>query len=517
MRTHTQKPIARSATDERDTDPTPPAPTVVRPVAVPGLTVGHADAPAERAADSLADTALARLQRLGQRGAMGTAAQESGNLNVLSRLPRTTTAGQAVIGRVGGPLDQVTGDAITSCLGRGSSLPEPSRSRMEAAFGAHLGHVRVHDDATAGKLNDAVSAHAFTLGNDIFIGRDVTAATPGGERVLAHEIAHVLADPGDVHRLHRWWRPYSGLPDPNFPPLNQPKPVLWEEVLEDPRGGVYRFVDAEGQGWQAPGPKAKWIRNDWRTAAERAARLAATNWVDASNKGKAKWAKGAVPANYRAALEEERPSLRFFKNLEKYNYTDAAAVPVYVKAKYRRKPGSRDTTGDRGPGLRALDRAARLLMTDKTDPETGTPHLATATTGGIFHVAGNTGNRRVSDEDEVRGRTALTGALTPTTVLPQDKRARKDAIKLRALQSRDYRAHHSAADRGLAELSTALTKTPEWHNVEEATADGSAEHGEMTILGRLHAELKANLNLTGTTKVRDLGGVKLACGACQLA
>ena len=77
---------------------------------------------------------------------------------------------------------------------------------MEEAFGTPLDHVRIHDDTAAATLNDAVSARAFTLGNDIFVGRDVAAAKPSHDKVLAHEIAHVLSEPGDVHRLHRWFR-----------------------------------------------------------------------------------------------------------------------------------------------------------------------------------------------------------------------------------------------------------------------------------------------------------------------
>ena len=67
---------------------------------------------------------------------------------------------------------------------------------MEVAFGASLGHVRVHDDEASRTMNDAVAARAFTVGNDIFIGRGLSPRGPIAERVVAHEVAHALAAPG---------------------------------------------------------------------------------------------------------------------------------------------------------------------------------------------------------------------------------------------------------------------------------------------------------------------------------
>ena len=51
-----------------------------------------------------------------------------------------------------------TSFVISARLGGGRPLPGPDRSRMEAAFGTGLSHVRLHDDPMAGRLNDAVAA-----------------------------------------------------------------------------------------------------------------------------------------------------------------------------------------------------------------------------------------------------------------------------------------------------------------------------------------------------------------------
>lgn len=73
----------------------------------------------------------------------------------------------------------------------------------------------------------------------------------------------------------------------------------------------------------------------------------------------------------------------------------------------------------------------------------------------------------------------LSTATDSSLQLPTDRRRKKDALKLRALRSVDYRAHHKNADRGLGDLAIALAQPPEWHNVDESR--GAAEHGEMTV------------------------------------
>lgn len=500
MRTHERRTGTATTVTTLPVEPAATATSLLgRPEPVAGLTVGHVDDPAEGAADALADTAIGRLRRMTQ----------TWPATAVEGPPRPWSPGATpIVGRAGGPLDAGTGTLISSRLGGGRGLGGPARSRMEAAFGTGLSHVRIHDDTMAGRLNDAVSARAFTLGNDVFLGRGVTPDTPAGDHVLAHEIAHVLTERTGVHRLRRWWQP---APPPAPQPLTtlpprarrQPDGLRWEEVMKDPRGDVYRLIDGSGHGWEAAGSNAAWKQTDWNIVVD----MTAVWWYDVTA---AKWVKGDPPATHRRALAEERPP---FAVADLHGYPDAGSVPVYVKKKYRIKPTSKKTKGPRGPGLRALDRTARVLMTDM--PEAATPHLATAPIGGSLHVAGNTGKRHVSTTDATHGLAALRGALDPGARLPEGRRARKDAIKLRALQSGDYRAHHAASNRGLGELSAALTRPPTWHNVDQSAGD--AEHGEMTVLADLDRDLRAHPNPGPNPIVRDLGGVKLACGACKLA
>jgi hypothetical protein len=64
---------------------------------------------------------------------------------------------------------------------------------MEGAFGADFGAVRLHEGAAAHDLNERLSARAFTVGRDIFLGSNAPAPTTGaGQELLAHELTHTL-------------------------------------------------------------------------------------------------------------------------------------------------------------------------------------------------------------------------------------------------------------------------------------------------------------------------------------
>jgi hypothetical protein len=64
---------------------------------------------------------------------------------------------------------------------------------MEGAFGADLGHVRVHNDAHASGLSQRFGASAFAVGNHIaFRQGTFRPGTLSGDGLIAHEVAHTL-------------------------------------------------------------------------------------------------------------------------------------------------------------------------------------------------------------------------------------------------------------------------------------------------------------------------------------
>lgn len=189
--------LQSAAADQPEPAAAPAAPSHVAPVA--GLVVGSADDRAERDADALADTVLRRLHASAPSAPAGDG---TGDVHAhdpgCGHLRRTAapTSG-AVVGAAGGALDAATSDRISSRTGGGRALPDGVRRSMEGAFGTGLGHVRIHDDSTAASLNQAVSARAFTTGSDIFFGAGQYAPHDAdGQRVLAHELAHVVTEGG---------------------------------------------------------------------------------------------------------------------------------------------------------------------------------------------------------------------------------------------------------------------------------------------------------------------------------
>ena len=101
-----------------------------------------------------------------------------------------------------GEIDPRVEAAIEHKRGGGQALDSSVRLQMEPAFGADFSGVRVHTDAESHSLNQAVSAVAFTTGQDIFFRQ--SAYDPGssaGRELLAHELTHVVQQ-GSVPAVH---------------------------------------------------------------------------------------------------------------------------------------------------------------------------------------------------------------------------------------------------------------------------------------------------------------------------
>lgn len=168
------------------------------------LTVGAVNDHAERDADQRADAALSWLAGL-QPGDRAAAPEPHVHTAACSigRSP-AGTAESGVIGAAGGALDSDTSDQIRRMKGGGERLSGDVRTTMEAAFGTDLGRVRVHRGGQADRLSRSISAEAFTTGNDIFFSEGAyDPSSARGQRVLAHELGHVLQG-GD--QVGRFWK-----------------------------------------------------------------------------------------------------------------------------------------------------------------------------------------------------------------------------------------------------------------------------------------------------------------------
>ena len=85
---------------------------------------------------------------------------------------------------------------IDSTRGGGQALDSGVAERLSPSLG-DLSDVRVHTDSTANELNHSVAARAFATGTDVYFAQDqYKPNTSDGDRLIAHELAHVVQQRG---------------------------------------------------------------------------------------------------------------------------------------------------------------------------------------------------------------------------------------------------------------------------------------------------------------------------------
>lgn len=86
---------------------------------------------------------------------------------------------------------------LRSSRGSGEALSPSVRAHLEPRFGADFGGVRVHTDSTAARVSQALGAHAFTYGRDIyFADGQYNPQSASGRWLLAHELTHTVQQTG---------------------------------------------------------------------------------------------------------------------------------------------------------------------------------------------------------------------------------------------------------------------------------------------------------------------------------
>jgi uncharacterized protein DUF4157 len=84
----------------------------------------------------------------------------------------------------------------------GQPLDRDARAFFEPRFGRDFSSVRVHTDAKAAESARAVNALAYTVGeNVVFASGRYSKSTTAGQRLIAHELAHVLQQRSTVITL----------------------------------------------------------------------------------------------------------------------------------------------------------------------------------------------------------------------------------------------------------------------------------------------------------------------------
>jgi len=143
------------------------------------LAVGASNDPLEQEADRVADEVLAAPTHPVVRVA-------------IPRIQRFTGHATSDNGTAPTSVDRVLGSP-------GQPLDPALRQDMEQRFGHDFSRVRVHSGAAAEQSAREVSAHAYTVGHDIVFGANRFApGTHEGQRLLAHEMTHVVQQSGAV-------------------------------------------------------------------------------------------------------------------------------------------------------------------------------------------------------------------------------------------------------------------------------------------------------------------------------
>jgi len=79
----------------------------------------------------------------------------------------------------------------------GAPLDAAARVEMEGRFGHDFSRVRVHDGVAAAESARAVDARAYTVGEHVVFGAGMySPGSSAGQRLLAHELTHVLQQSG---------------------------------------------------------------------------------------------------------------------------------------------------------------------------------------------------------------------------------------------------------------------------------------------------------------------------------
>ena len=123
----------------------------------------------------------------------------------LAHAPSSSDAAAAPQGTTDAGASPGTGSAIAAAAAQeatadasgGRGLDPAIKGKMEAAFGADFSSVKVHTDAAAGGTAQQLDAHAFAQGSDIFFDQGkYDPGSEGGEKLIAHELAHVVQQRG---------------------------------------------------------------------------------------------------------------------------------------------------------------------------------------------------------------------------------------------------------------------------------------------------------------------------------
>jgi hypothetical protein len=150
------------------------------------LAIGKPDDQYEREADRVAETVMRMPEPndCRQHGCAQTLHRQATNTAMMGEVPSSV---HEALRSPGQPLDAGT------------------RAFMEPRFGYDFSQVRIHADIKAAESARAVNALAYTVGNDmVFNFGQYAPGTAEGNKILGHELTHVIQQGGNLSMVQRW-------------------------------------------------------------------------------------------------------------------------------------------------------------------------------------------------------------------------------------------------------------------------------------------------------------------------
>jgi hypothetical protein len=149
--------------------------------------------PAEREAESTATKIMRMAESPYVARFAGAIGQMQRRAAAIARRADGASGAELIARRADGA--SASGDITSGIAASGSGAPLPGgvRGFMEPRFGADFSGVRIHTGERAAQLSRQVSAQAFTVGNQIFFGKDqFRPETHEGKALIAHELTHTI-------------------------------------------------------------------------------------------------------------------------------------------------------------------------------------------------------------------------------------------------------------------------------------------------------------------------------------
>ncbi|HEU5283429.1 MAG TPA: DUF4157 domain-containing protein, partial [Burkholderiales bacterium] len=153
--------------------------------------VSHPHDPAERDADRVADAVM-----------HGEAAAPAPVASSVQRMCAECEEEQRGVQRASDGAGAAAPAPAQPLAEGGQPLPRGLRDFFEPRLGADLGQVRVHADSRAAQSAVDFRARAYTFGSHVVFGAgQYRPASPAGQRLLAHELAHVVQQSAEVRPM----------------------------------------------------------------------------------------------------------------------------------------------------------------------------------------------------------------------------------------------------------------------------------------------------------------------------